>query len=108
PGGGNLYFSPLRSDAPGAKAIRADVHGYNVSPQFFELFGIRLIAGRTFPTPASPDEVIVGEQLARKLWPEGGGVGRTFTIEGHETPYSVIGIAREIRSPSLDPLLDEP
>jgi len=108
PGGGALYFSPVRSDAPGAGDIRAVIHAYNVSPQFFDLFGIRLLAGRTFSTPASPNDVIVGEQLAKKLWPDGRAVGRTFTIGGHPTPYFVVGVAREIRSPSLDPLLDEP
>jgi putative ABC transport system permease protein len=108
PAGGALYFSPLRSDLPDAPEIRAVIQAYNVSPQFFDLFGIRLLAGRTFASPAARDDVIVGEQLARRLWPDGAAVGRTFTMSGHPTPYTVVGVAREIRSPSLNPLEDEP
>jgi predicted permease len=108
PGGGMLYFSPMRSDLPHAPEKNAVVHGYNVGPQFFDLFGIRLLAGRTFSVPAPDDEVVIGEQLAKLLWPSGEAVGHTFTMEGHPSPYRVIGVAREIRSPSLDPLLDEP
>jgi putative ABC transport system permease protein len=108
PGGGSLYFGAARSDEPGAPAINAVVHAYSVSARFFDLFGIRLLAGRTFSAASPPDEVVLGEQLAKRLWPGGGAVGRSFTIEGHPAPFRVVGVVREIRSPSLDPLLDEP
>jgi putative ABC transport system permease protein len=108
PGGGSLYFGAMRSDDAGAAAVNAVVHGYRVTGPFFDLFGIPLLAGRTFAAASPPDEVILGEQLARRLFPGGGAVGRTFTLEGRAAPFRVIGIVREIRSPSLDPLLDEP
>jgi hypothetical protein len=108
PGGGSLYFSPIRSDISGAPEINSVVHAYSVSPQFFDLFGIRRISGRTFDTPARRGDVILGEQLARTLFPGTDAVGHSFTIEGHATPYQVVGVVGEIRSPSLDPLHDEP
>jgi putative ABC transport system permease protein len=113
PGGGSIYFSPARAaNAPNAPQpppdVRAVVHAYSVSPQFFELFRIPIVAGRTFSTPAAEGDVILGEQFAKKLFPDGSPVGRSFTFEGHKTPYTVVGVAREIRSPSLDPLSDEP
>ena len=113
PGGGSIYFSPARADrAPDAAEappeVRAVVHAYNVSPQFFELFRIPIVAGRTFATPAAEGDVILGEQFAKKLFPDGRAVGRSFTFAGHKTPYTVVAVAREIRSPSLDPLSDEP
>jgi putative ABC transport system permease protein len=113
PGGGSLYFSPARA-VKGADAgqapteVRDLIHAYNVSPQFFDLFKIPIIAGQTFSTPAAEGDVILGEQFAKKLFPEGSPIGRSFTFDGHKVPYTVVGVAREIRSPTLDPLSDEP
>jgi putative ABC transport system permease protein len=108
PGGGSLYFGAMRSDEAGAAAVNAVVHAYRVTGPFFDLFGIPLLAGRTFAPASPPDDVILGEQLARRLFPGGGAVGRSFTLEGRAAPFRVVGVVREIRSPSLDPLLDEP
>ena len=108
PGGGSIYFGAMRSDEAGAAPVNAEVHAYRVSGPFFDLFGIPLVSGRTFAAASPPDEVILGEQLARRLFPGGGAVGRSFTLEGRPAPFRVVGIVREIRSPSLDPLLDEP
>jgi putative ABC transport system permease protein len=108
PGGGNLYFGAMRSDEASVPSGKALVHAYSVSGAFFDLFGIRLLAGRTFSAASSPDEIILGEQLAKRLFPSGAVVGRSFTLEGRQAPFQVVGVVREIRSPSLDPLLDEP
>ena len=104
---GNIYFGAVQSDAPGARPIDAgEIMAYSVSSQFFELFDIRLLAGRTFSQVSSPDDLILGERLARMLWPDGDAVGRSFQIEGRKTWYRVIGVAREIRNPLLDPRQD--
>jgi putative ABC transport system permease protein len=108
PGGGNLYFGAMRSDEAAVPSGKAHVQAYSVSGAFFDLFGIRVLAGRTFSAASSPDEIILGEQLAKRLFPSGSVIGRTFTLEGRKAPFQVVGVVREIRSPSLDPLLDEP
>jgi putative ABC transport system permease protein len=57
-----------------------------VSPEYFEAFDIPIVRGRSF-TPAERDGehpvVIVSESTARKLWPNGNGVGETFRLEPH-------------------------
>ena len=108
PTGGTLYFSPVRADTPGAPELSPTINAFDVTPKFFELFGIPLVQGTTFATPSSPHDVILGQQLATMLFPGGAAVGHSFTIQGHDAPYRVIGVAREIRSPLLDPRLDSP
>ena len=108
PGGGTIYLGGLRSDAPGAPDLNIDVSAYDVTPEFFDLFGIRLLKGRTFTVPSPADEAIVGEQLAKLLFPDGEAVGRSFTISGHKAPYRIVGVVREIRSPMFDPRSDAP
>jgi putative ABC transport system permease protein len=104
---GSIYFGAVQTDAQGATPIEAgEIMVYSVSPQFFELFDIKLLAGRTFSAVSSPDDLILGERLARLLWPTGDAVGRSFQIEGHKTWYRVVGVVREIRNPLLDPRQD--
>jgi predicted permease len=104
PGAGAIYFGGIRSDA--GVNVGGEVNFYNVSPRFFELFDIRLLAGRTFAEPSLPDEVIVGGRLAAMLWPDGRAAGRTLTVG--KTIYRVVGVVQEIRNPSLDPRMDRP
>jgi predicted permease len=84
-----------------------------VSPEYFEVFGIPILRGRSF-TAAERDGgqpvVIVSESMARLLWPNGSGVGETFRLEpdldsgsrpGDEPPMparlvTVVGVSREV------------
>jgi putative ABC transport system permease protein len=107
PGSGTIYFGGVRSDLAGVPESEDELNIYRASPRFFELFGIRLLSGRTFAVPSDPFEAIVGEGFARQFWPGHSAVGRTFTFGGKET-YRVIGVVAEIRNPSLDPRADRP
>ncbi|HMC78137.1 MAG TPA: FtsX-like permease family protein [Vicinamibacterales bacterium] len=112
PGGGAIYFGSIRTDA--GREVEGEVNMYDVSPRFFELFRIRLVAGGGFHEPSQPDEVIVGAQLFAKLWPgEGldtvsGRLAPGHTLNVYKTTYRVVGVAQEIRNPSLDPRADSP
>jgi predicted permease len=107
PASGAIYFGKVRSDAPDAADIDVEINAYSVGARFFELFGIRLLSGRTFLPAEAADEVIIGERFARMLWPDGQAVGRSFSLDGQK-PYRVVGVVAEIRNPSLDPRLDRP
>ena len=55
----------------------------HVSAGYFDVLGIPIVRGRAF-TAAENDEhpvAIVSESVARRLWPNGDGVGQTFRIE---------------------------
>jgi predicted permease len=80
------------------------VQGFNaVQPGFFHLARISL-RGRTFTgdttgQAAGPDEVIVNEALARRLWPSGDAVGRRLRA-GPKAPWlTVVGVAHDVVAP---------
>jgi len=104
------------AQATGARSATVD-HKF-VSPEYFELFDIRLLRGRLFGGgERSPDAgvVVVSETTARKLWPDGDPIGQTVEIEsvrrtapaqmpGSSSPpripfraFTVVGVVRDAR-----------
>jgi len=82
-----------------------------VEPGYFTTLRIPLVAGRDF-TPAdavgSPPVVVIGETIARRLWPGQDAVGKSVVIPainpGHQSPtrtVRIIGVVRDIKSTSL-------
>jgi len=65
-------------------ASRTSVLYKFVSPEYFEVFDIPIVRGRSFTASERDGDhpvVIVSESTARKLWPNGSGVGETFRLE---------------------------
>ena len=81
--------------------------GYRVGPSFFTLYGIRILKGRGFQPGDTNSDVVIGERLADLLWPGQDPIGRMFAI-GRSQRRRVIGVASEIRLPTLDASLDRP
>jgi len=107
PRGGSLhFFSDWRSDAPGAAPVNLVVQEYYVRPDFFHLYGIPLVRGRTFQAGDPETTVVIGERLARALWPDGDPVGRSFSFGKRQG--LVVGLAKEISLPTLEARLDMP
>jgi predicted permease len=107
PGGGGVSFGDdWLSDLPGASPQKLTVERYSVGASFFELYGISILRGRTFEQGDANSEVIVGERFAALLWPALDPVGRSFRF-GKEA-FRVIGLAREIHLPAIDPRSDRP
>jgi hypothetical protein len=106
PSGGRISFGEWKSDTPDTPAVDMIVDRYSVGPDFFALYGVPLLRGRTLHPSDSRGEVVVGERLARTLWPGRDPIGRTFSFQ--QERFHVIGLAREIHHPSLDARLDRP
>ena len=55
----------------------------HVSAGYFDVLGVPIVRGRAFTTAESDVHpvAVVSESVARTLWPNGDGVGQTFTIE---------------------------
>ncbi len=106
PGGGMNSFGDWMSDLPGAPAVNMEVARYNVSQDFFSLYGIPIVRGRSFEPSDRYETVIVSERFAQTLWPTVDPIGRTFRF-GKER-FEVIGLAREIHYPAIDARLDGP
>jgi predicted permease len=73
-----------------------------VSPDYFSVVGIPIVAGSTFDVgSADRNEVIVDETLAKRLWPAESAVGKRFRVAASSpsgTPdpwWTVIGVARK-------------
>jgi predicted permease len=79
---------------------------YNVvSPGYFDTVGVALAAGR-WPTDRDvlglPVVAIINESMARRYWPSGAAIGRTFRFGGPDGPaFEVIGIARDVKYRTL-------
>jgi predicted permease len=106
PGGGGISFGDWRPDAAGAAPVNLSVERYWVSADFFDLYGIPLLAGRTFRAEDTGGQVIVGQRLAAALWQGTSPVGRRFSfLSAH---FEVVGVAKEINHPSIDARQDHP
>ncbi len=70
-----------------------------VDGDYFQTMGIPLKAGRTFSradTPEAPRVVIVGEDMARRLWPSESPVGHRIRFDAGRPWYTVIGVAGNV------------
>jgi predicted permease len=79
-----------------------------VSDRYFSTFRTPLLAGRDFDrrdTATSPRVAVVNETFARRFFPGGDAIGRSFRVErtptSPATDYEVIGIARDSKYMSL-------
>lgn len=89
----------LTTDVPGADAVRHYRHG--VTPRFFEVLGIPLLAGRGFTAADlgdSPRVAVVSQATARRLWPGQDPLGRRFHLGDLTGPLvTVVGVAASAR-----------
>jgi hypothetical protein len=93
-------------DTPGSPDLKITANSYGVGADFFELYRISLLRGRYFEPNEDPSHVIVGERIADILWPGLDPIGRSFARDKER--HTVVGLVREIRHPSLDPMNDVP
>jgi predicted permease len=73
----------------------------SVSPEYFTLFNLPIVAGRNFTveeTRARGPVAIVSQTAAMRLWPNQNAVGQTLRIAANRTtaaPVHVVGVARD-------------
>ena len=78
-----------------------EFNNIRVSPGYFTVLGIQIVAGREFDERDAADRitrVIVNETLAKRYWPNGQAIGRFIRL-GPRGPHAVevIGIAKDVR-----------
>ena len=83
-----------------------DVHHNVVGDKYFAAMGIPLLSGRTFgpqDTATSQRVGILGETMARTLFPEGSPLGRHYGRgPDNAGAIEVIGVAKDVKYNSLD------
>ena len=78
------------------------VHDAKVDVDYFSVLRIPLLEGRAFRSTddrRGPPVAVVNETLARRGWPDGGAVGRTFLRNGQT--ITIVGIARDAKYATL-------
>jgi putative ABC transport system permease protein len=100
--------SALEPDAGGRGAVPVSVHA--VTEGYFDAVGLGLADGRGFGRPdalGAPPVAVLGETLARRLWPDGPALGRRITLRpprdgGEAVTRVVIGVAKDVRQSPAD------
>lgn len=107
---------PMGSCCPGSNVIiegQPRVEGRDplinwtgVSGKWFETFGVKLIAGRTFTDlelSGNSPVAVIDETMAKKFWPKTTALGQRFRLLNDSTrSIEVIGVAPVIRINGLD------
>ena len=122
-GGSNGYITVPDNTNPALKNQLVEVH--SITPDYFKVFGIPLIAGRTFTaqdaqatadTMSKADDlykvakggapkipaglsfaVVINQAMAKAFWPNQDPIGKTFTDEGGGVPSNVVGVVGDVK-----------
>jgi predicted permease len=93
----------------GADSVERDatVLTFAVSPGYFDVLRLPVVAGRTFVDgDGDATAVIINERMARWYWPDGSALGQPLVVDGQ--PRRVVGIVRTVASYHRNPTLIGP
>ncbi|HET9368677.1 MAG TPA: ABC transporter permease [Vicinamibacterales bacterium] len=98
-----LSFGEIEfADRPGEKTEELVLPVYQVWPNYFDVVGIPIKAGRPFQPGEVRTATIVSESFAKKYFGDGNAVGRQFRFAGAQTWRTIVGVAGEVRQMDLD------
>ncbi|MGD0303613.1 MAG: ABC transporter permease [Candidatus Acidiferrales bacterium] len=109
-GGVDMPFT-IEGVPPTDGQYNGDVDWRNISQQYFQVFRIPLLRGRTFDDrdQMNSDHVaVINQAMAKKFWPKGNELGARITV-GHglgpdfeEGPREIVGVVGDTRDEGLD------
>ena len=92
-----LSGGSARVALPGWPPDQHDTVGYNeIGPAYFDTLRVPILFGREFgdsDTMQSEPVAVVNDTLARRLWPDGGAIGSTISI--NDAPRKVVGVVAD-------------
>lgn len=107
-----MFGIPFNIVGRPASGERYDGRGWQaVSPGYFEVFGIRLIQGRTFTKrddSAAPPVAIIDRSVASRFWPKGSPIGKLIVLGRNygsafdEPPRQIVGVVSDIHDSGLN------
>jgi predicted permease len=105
-GVGNINNFDLEDDPTPPGESEPTAAWVSVSPEYFELMGVSLLAGRNFDArdaaPEAPEAVIVDRAWAERYFPGQEVLGRRLHEGGSSTWTTVVGVASEVKYLGLD------
>ncbi len=96
-------------DGNGERSYLEDVFARAITPEYFRMHGIRILAGRSFaPLDAEGARpvAIVSRTLAERLWPDRDALGRELRAgraDSWEPWLTVVGVAADVRRVPHEP-----
>jgi putative ABC transport system permease protein len=98
---------PFAMEGRTAPEQRMSADNRVISPNYYEVMGIRLLRGRTFTeqdTTEQPGVIIVNETMARRTWGNEDPIGQRLIVylAGREFPVSVVGVVADSRQMNLE------
>jgi predicted permease len=78
---------------PGSEFMMA---ANRVGAEYFQLYGLRTVRGRTFSAGEDPGHVVIDEVAAEKLWRGKDPIGQTLT--GGPVDAIVVGVVKQVRA----------
>jgi predicted permease len=76
----------------------------SVAPDYFATLGVPILRGRDLTArdrEGSPLVAVVSDAMARKFWPGGQAVGKTFSVMGTNRRYEVVGVSADYKVRSV-------
>jgi putative ABC transport system permease protein len=98
-GGGFSFGVVLEAEGAEPRPLDGILPSTSVGPDFFDVTGARLVAGRPFHSGEDHESgvVIINRELAAHLWPGRAAVGRRFRT-GEQAPWlTVVGVTGNFR-----------
>jgi putative ABC transport system permease protein len=98
-GGGLMFGIVLEAEGEEPRPLEGMLPMTNAGPDFFDVTGARLLAGRPFHSGEddASGAVIINSELAAHLWPGRSAIGRRFRT-GEQAPWlTVVGVTTDFR-----------
>jgi predicted permease len=81
------------------------VRNRSISPDYFRVLGIPLVAGRQFTEAddaSSPNVMLVNQSFARNHFPDGRAIGRRVTYSSLHVTCQIVGVVADVRPRMTD------
>lgn len=89
-----LVDNPDRVRSESGTLVMVDMIGTG----YFQTVGTPVLRGRDFSEidrDGAPPVAIINETMAKRFWPDQDAIGKTFKFFGMESPFQVVGVAKD-------------
>jgi predicted permease len=98
--GGVRRIDMRLADASTAEPVSVTVT--KVSPKYFDVLGIRFVAGQGFDAVDGGERpIVISEGLARRFWPGQPAIGKTMTSDAWTAPRTIVGVVRDAATAAI-------
>jgi putative ABC transport system permease protein len=90
----------FEGDVQGAEGNRTEVFFTSVTPDYFDVMRLPLVAGRAFTgfdTDSTPPVAVVSAAMAQRFWPGQNAIGKRFRITQTGPLVEIVGIAKDVK-----------